>query len=242
LYVSEDHDIRTLLMRLLLLEIGELVEAGRDADDPTLRAAVAAALAANGDRDAPVAENLVLRAAKARAVAYGESMHLHHASSGDIDGPVIERLLDFPRRGPTLLVVDRIPTMADGSESVGMRLKDLAIRLKVAVIAVVGVGGPALSRRRIRLADLQGAGALSHTADLVLVLNEKVTAVSRRHTAYDSIQADGFRGQVVLSIEKNRSGPSGIDLNHRKDFSHYRIDPIGSVLEEQLIDGMRDTD
>lgn len=243
LYVSEDHDIRTLLTRLLLLEIGELIEAGRDSEDPGLRGSVAAALAANGgERDALAGENLVLRAAKARAVAYGEFMHLHHASSSDIDGPTFERLLAFPESGPTLLVVDRIPIDSDANGSVGMQLKDLAIRVKAAVVAVVGVGGQALARRRVRLADLQGAGALSHTADLVLILNEKVTAVSRRHTAFDSIQADEFRNHVVVSIEKNRSGPSGIDLDHRKDFPHYRIDPNGSVLEEQLVDGMRSSD
>ena len=74
------------------------------------------------------------------------------------------------------------------------------------------------------------------------MLNDKITAVSKRHTAFDTVRADDFRGQVVMSIEKNRSGPAGIDLEFRKDFAHYRFNPIGSVLEEQLIDGVMVTE
>ena len=70
------------------------------------------------------------------------------------------------------------------------------------------------------------------------MLNDKITAVSKRHTAFDTVRADDFRGLVVLSIEKNRNGPSGINLEFRKDFVHYRFNPVGAVLEEELIDGV----
>ena len=70
------------------------------------------------------------------------------------------------------------------------------------------------------------------------MLNDKITAVSKRHTAFDSVGADAYRAMVVFSIEKNRNGPSGIDLEYRKDFAHYRFDPMGSVVEESLIDGI----
>ena len=86
------------------------------------------------------------------------------------------------------------------------------------------------------------AEGLGYEADLVIMLNDKITAVSKRHTAFDTLRADMFRSMTVMSIEKNRNGPSGIDLEHRKDFAHYRFDPMGAVLEEQLIDGVMITE
>ena len=55
---------------------------------------------------------------------------------------------------------------------------------------------------------------------------------------HEYVDADDYRSMVVFSIEKNRNGPSGIDLEYRKDFAHYRFDPAGSVLEESLVDGI----
>ena len=248
LYACYEHDISTLLTRLLLLEVGELAHASRQSSDPELRRAVSEAVMANGDLDEVIAESLVLRAAKARLGGYGDSLFLHQASPTEVDVSSLERLVLANSDGPALLVVDHIQkvrTDGDGMigiEDIAAQLKGLAMRRDIAVVGVVGAEGGALGHRRLQLQHLQNAAGLGYEADLVIMMNEKLTAVSRRHTAYDSLRADEFRARVIFSIEKNRSGPSGIDLDHGKDFAHYRIDPDGAVLEEQMIDGAMVTD
>jgi len=244
IYACYEHDVSTLLTRLLLLEVGELAHASHEAPDPELRRAVAEAILANGDLDDVISGSLVLRAAKARLNGYGDSLFLHEASPTEVDVSALERLVLATGDGPTLLVVDHIQkvrTDAQGTlglDDIAAQLKGLAMRRRVAVLGVVGAEGTALGQRRIQLQHLQDAAGIGYEADLVVMMNEKLTAVSRRHTAYDTLRADEFRGRVIFSIEKNRSGPGKIDLDHRKDFAHYRIDPLGLVLEEQLIDGV----
>jgi predicted ATP-dependent serine protease len=244
IYACYEHDVATLLTRLLLLEIGELAHASHEAPDPELRRAVAEAILANGDLDDVIGSSLVLRAAKARLNGYGDSLFLHEASPTEVDVSALERLVLANGDGPSLLVVDHIQKVRTdshgtlGLDDIAAQLKGLAMRRRVAVLGVVGADGAALGQRRIQLQHLQDAAGLGYEADLVVMMNEKLTAVSRRHTAYDTLRADEFRGRVVFSIEKNRSGPGKIDLDYRKDFAHYRIDPIGLVLEEQLIDGV----
>jgi len=243
-YACYEHDVSTLLTRLLLLEVGELAQASHEAADPELRRAVAEAVLSHGDIDDIIADSLVLRAAKARLAGYGDVLYLHQASPTEVDVSALERLVISKTDGPALLIVDHIQkvrTDTDGTvgiDDVAAQLKGLAMRRGVAVVGVVGAEGAALGRRRIRLQHLQDAAGLGYEADLVIMMNEKLTAVSRRHTAYDTLRADEFRSRIVFSIEKNRAGPAQIDLDHRKDFVHYRIDPNGSVLEEQLVDGV----
>jgi KaiC/GvpD/RAD55 family RecA-like ATPase len=243
-YACYEHDVATLLTRLLLLEVGELAHASHEAADPDLRRAVAEAILANGDLDDVISGSLVLRAAKARLAGYGDSLFLHEASPTEVDVSALERLILGVGEGPAVLIVDHIQKVRTdsygtlGLDDIAAQLKGLAMRRGVAVIGVVGAEGSSLGQRRIQLQHLQDAAGLGYEADLVVMMNEKLTAVSRRHTAYDTLRADEFRSRVVFSIEKNRSGPSKIDLDHRKDFAHYRIDPAGTVLEEQLVDGV----
>jgi replicative DNA helicase len=70
---------------------------------------------------------------------------------------------------------------------------------------------------------------------VILMLNDKHKAVSKIHLSYDTLAAQGFREWVVMSVEKNRGGPNLIDLEFRKDFVHYRFDPLGGMVKEKLI-------
>ena len=244
LYACYEHDLPTLLTRLLLLEVGELAHASHEAADPELRRAVAEAVMANGDLDEVIASSLVLRAAKARLAGYGDSLLFLQASPTEVDVSALERMVTSHKVRHGLVVVDHIQKVRTedsgtvGIDDIAAELKALAMQRRIAVVGVVGAEGAALGQRRLRLQHLQDAAGLGYEADLVVLMNDKIKAVSRRHTAYDALRADEFRGRVVYSIEKNRSGPNGIDLDHRKDFVHYRIDPDGQVLEEQLVDGV----
>jgi replicative DNA helicase len=104
------------------------------------------------------------------------------------------------------------------------------------VVAVVAVEMGGLKTRRVRMHHLRGSSALVFEADVAIVMNEKANAVSNVHLAYDPVRAATFHDFVVLTVEKNRGGPKLVDLEHRKDFEHYRFDPDGGMVEDQLVD------
>ena len=39
---------------------------------------------------------------------------------------------------------------------------------------------------------------------------------------------------MVFSVEKNRNGPSDVELEFRKDFANFRFDPAGRWVAERL--------
>ena len=79
---------------------------------------------------------------------------------------------------------------------------------------------------------------MTYEADLICMLNEKSYTVSKRHSAYDGVKSDEFKRGVVLTVEKNRRGKSGVDIEFTKDFVHFRFQRQGQFVEEQLIDEM----
>ncbi len=246
-YACYEHDEASLFSRLLLSEVGDLAQASGDSTSSETRRAAIAAGSDPRELNEIVRGSLVLRAARARMQSYGDDLMLCSASPTDLDIAALDSLL-VERAGDTaVLVVDHIQKVSSATgehtvDEIAVELKSLAMRHGIVVIGVVGASAGALGLRRLRLQHLQDAEGLGYEADLVIMLNDKITAVSNRHTAFDSVRADEFRGVVVMSIEKNRNGPSGIDLEFRKDFAHYRFNPIGSVLEEQLIDGVMVTE
>jgi replicative DNA helicase len=244
IYASYEHDAATMMSRLLLLEVGELTRTGGEPSDPQLRKVAMEAIATPGGLDEAVLGHLVLRAAKARLAGYGEALWLAPASPTEVDVDALERLVDERAGDTTVLFVDHLQKVGSHRaemftvDEVAVQLKSLAIRAGIAVVGVVGTDTGALGSRRVRLHHLQEAAGVGYEADLVVLMNEKLAAVSRRHTAFDSLRADEYRNRVVFSIEKNRSGPANVNLDFAKDFVHYRFDPQGRVLEEQLVDGL----
>ena len=83
---------------------------------------------------------------------------------------------------------------------------------------------------------MSGSSALAYEADVIVALNDKAVAVSRSHLAFDPVRVEQFRRQIVFSIEKNRGGPSDLDMEFTKDFIHFRIDPHGAFITEKLVD------
>ncbi|MCP3975312.1 MAG: hypothetical protein GY720_12575 [bacterium] len=242
-YACYEHDEASLFSRLLLSEVGDLAQASGDSTSSEIRRAALDAGSNPSDFNDIVRGSLVLRAAKARMQAYGDELMLCSASPTDLDIPALEQLLNERDGDTAVLFVDHLQKVSSVHgdmtvDEIAVELKALAMRHGIAVVGVVGASSGALGLRRLRLQHLQEADGLGYEADLVIMLNDKMTAVSKRHTAFDSVRADDFRSLVVFSIEKNRNGPAGIDLEYRKDFAHYRFDPSGSVLEESLVDGV----
>jgi replicative DNA helicase len=255
-YFSFEHDNHSLLERLIIMEAAEI--AGAYA---VTLPAVREAFSAPRSSDRTMAGRLADTDGGAEAVqaleSYSERLHLHRSSGAETDVAAMRAAIESirERTGQTPFVVvdylqkvhafapstdrrqtarlsedDRITEVVEG-------LKDMALDLSVAVLALVAVDKSGLAAIRTRVQDLRGSSALAHEADVVLVLNNKFDVVARHHLMYNTGNAEQYHHWVVMSIEKNRNGVDYIDLEFRKRFEHFRFDPGGGRVEEELIDG-----
>ena len=149
------------------------------------------------------------------------------------------------RTGRTpLLVVDYLQKVAVDGATEDDRiaracagLKSIALDLAVPVLAVSAADKAGLAPgRRLRVNHLHGPASLAYEADVVLLLNEKFDVVARHHLVYDTRAVERFRDYVVLTIEKNRSGIAGIDLQLRKRLEQSRFDRDIEDVPEELVD------
>ena len=115
-------------------------------------------------------------------------------------------------------------------------LKEIALEADVAVLAIVASDSAGLNIRRLRMHHLNGASGVGYEADLLMLLNGKFTAVSKKHSSYDLTKLEEHKRRTVLSFEKYRHGPDAVDLEFVKDFAHYRFEADGNHVEEALID------
>ena len=246
LYVSYEHDAVNILERLLAAEAGE--RAGRDAVPlKSLRALVegdgsAASLSdkfaetpGGADALASIASDLeglhVLRGGVRTGV---NDIAAASASIAELTGVHPFIVVDYVQK----VAVDSSLVEEEARMSrVAGELKDVALTTGVPVFAVSASDAAGISEgKRLRTEHLRGASSLAYEADVVLVLNEKFDVVARHHLVYGSANADRFRGYTVLSIEKNRGGVSGIDLEFRKRFDQARFERVGGLVAEQLVD------
>jgi replicative DNA helicase len=243
-YVCYEHDEFSLMTRLLAMEVGEvapdhsardLQQRLRDAganrqtleeaigDDPTYALALAALRG--------YADNLVLVRASGA-----------HTAIDHVDGLLTDYAGD--QSIPTILFVDYIQKIAmhpepdtEGEKVTRLieSLKDLALDHHVPIVSISAVGFEGMDAARIRLHHLRGSSALAFEADVIVLLNDKLKAISRVHLAYDAHAERKFKDQVVFTIEKNRGGPNLVDLEFNKDFRHFRFHPNGGVVNERLV-------
>jgi replicative DNA helicase len=245
-YFSFEHDEVNLLTRLVALEAG--VRDGAEA--MTLRQ-VRSAMDADDKAKDGLAGRLHQHPGATRAIdavgAYAERLLVHRSDGKTTSAEVIRDVVAAYTNGDhPLVVVDYIqkvavpggpPSEEERTTLVVEALKDLALELDVPVLAIVAADREGLARGgRLRIHHLRGSSALAYEADVVLMLNDKYDVVARHHLVYDIANAERFRGWVVISIEKNRSGLDGIDLEFKKVFEQARFDTEGAPVAEQLLD------
>lgn len=242
---SYEHEAHTLLERLLALEAAE-AEPLEAASVHEVRRSLEA-----GSAGAPLQTVLsALRGgdeAYAALAAYGDRLHLHESSgvtttldeiarvirsvaAGGGSAPVV--LVDYLQKVPVPGAAEdeRITTAAEG-------LKDLALETGVPIIAIAAADKASLGAgHRMRTHDLRGTSSLAYEADVVLILSDKVDVVSREHLVYDLGNVQRFREWSVISVEKNRHGRAGVELEFTKDFEHGRFHTEGQLVAERLID------
>ena len=88
----------------------------------------------------------------------------------------------------------------------------------------------------MRVNHIRGSSALAYEADTVLMLNNKFDVVARHHLVYDSGNVERFRHWAVLTVEKNRSGLTGVDMEFAKRFEQSRFETHGQLVREKLVD------
>lgn len=179
---------------------------------------------------------------------YGKRLSVHASSTRSTTAEVIRELvLEAVSAGRApVVVVDYLQKVSVASslgedERVTLvveALKDLAIEAQVPVVAIVAATQAGIAPgHRLRVHELRGSSALAYEADVILLFNEKHDIVAKHHLAYDPRSAERYRQVAVLSVEKNRTGRSDIHMEFRKDFEYCRFDPIGNLVQEQLVDG-----
>jgi len=146
---------------------------------------------------------------------------------------------------PPLVVVDYLQKVHDPhDDSEGERitriteqLKDLSIEFDCPVLAIAAADREGLEPgTRLRARHLRGSTALAYEPDLVLILNTKSDIVARHHLMFDGTGGERFRGWSVLSVEKNRAGHDGAELEFRKRFEQGRFEADGNAVAERLVD------
>lgn len=247
-YVSYEHDQESVLIRLVSLEAGLLggVEA------PSIER-IRQAFEATDGLGQGIGERLADTSSGGPAVdivrEYADRIHVYRGSGSKTGLAIIENtiaeILEKSGRAP-LLVLDylqKIPVpqreMLDEERSsyVVERLKDMALDYDLPIMAIVASDKQGIETgRRMRVNNMRGSSALAYEADIVLILNEKYDVVARHHLVYDVGNVDRFRHWAVLTIEKNRNGRQGIDMEFQKRFDQGRFDMHGQLVAEQLVD------
>jgi replicative DNA helicase len=242
IYVCYEHSPRSLLARLGALEVAsKRSDLGPSTIDALARAAhdfLAGAAPENGGDDGLCAEALRAIDSYARRLTFVQG-------SRRIDMDAIDRVVGQRDHEPAVVFVDylqKVPVPGDFRNEnertayIVESMKEIAITRNVGVVAIVAAERDALAARRLRLHNMRGSSALAYESDLALVMNDKALAVSKSHLAFDPVRAETFKRQILVSIEKNRSGPSGLDMEFTRDFAHYRIDPQGAFVVDNLVD------
>lgn len=246
LYFSYEHEPEDLVAKLVALEAGELDDTGRARLDAIQHAFDSVDGGPLEQRLAPVPCGIE---ALTRVRKYSELLHVHRSTGSSTDLAEIRSAVEETHRAAgaaPMIVVDylqKVPVPgsvaeeAERTTTVVAGLKDLAIDTSAPVLAIAAADKEALgSAKRMRANHLRGSSALAYEADVVLVLSNKYDIVARHHLTYNLGNAERFREWAVLTVEKNRFGRGGIELEYRMRFNQGRFESEGGDITEQLID------
>lgn len=230
MFISHEHGPRAILDRLLLLEIGATLGSSQHPRLERIRLDLRRGV---GEIEGPE-----VQAAQEAIIGYGARFQIAAGPSVDPRDTVdiANDMLGSVDSEPVLFVdyMQKIPAV-EGTNA-AEALKALAVRWGVPVVTASAVETAGLVARRLRFDHLREASAVGHEADVVILLSEKLSAISKVHLSHDPHALDAYRNRIVFSIVKNRSGPSTIDLEFEKAFAAYSFGPQGYFVAEQLID------
>lgn len=246
IYFSYEHDPEDLMQRLLTLEAALLFGLGSPGQDK-IRAAFENHRISSSVEDRLAHLTGAVDALKA-VRDYSDRLHFHRSSGATTTLEAIKEAVDAAVQATGVVpfvVVDYLQKVKvpgalsedDRTSVIVEGLKDYAMDAGLPVLAVVASAQTgAETNKRVRIGHLRGSSSLGYEADVVLILNNKYDIVARHHLVYDVGNAERFRHWAVLSVEKNRSGKGGIDLEFRKRLDQSRFETEGNMVAEQLVD------
>jgi replicative DNA helicase len=247
LVFSFEHDLPSLLVRLVALEAGQL--GGPDAPSTNrIRQSFEGTDGFSGSLSDRLAETDGGVKAIEIVQEYADRLILHRSTGAATSLESIEQAVLKVQEDTgqlPLVVVDYLqkvhvpgnPEELERVTRVVEGLKDLALDHDVPILAVVASDKEGIqSGKRMRVSHLRGSSSLAYEADTVLLLNDKFDVVARHHLVYNVGNVDRFKHWAVLSIEKSRNGKTGIDMEFRKRFDQSRFETDGRIVSEQLID------
>lgn len=248
IYFCFEHEPEVLLERLVALEAGILLESDAPSQS-RIRKAFESEEATEGGLLARLEDLPNAVEALKRVLDYQDHLHIHRSTGSSTTIGVIANAVEQVRSAggvSPMIVVDYLQKVKvqDASNVEDERvtvvvedLKDLAIVHGIPVIAISAADKTGLqSGKRMRAQHLRGSTALAYESDVMLILNNKYDLVSRQHLVYGVGNAERFRQWAVVSIEKNRNGRAGLDLEFRKRFDQNRFETEGRLVAEALID------
>ena len=245
-YFCYEHDQTTMLIRLVALEAG--LVGGVDA--PSINRIRSSFEAADGlgrgltqrlsDTDGGSEALDVVR-------EYADRLHIHRSSGTTTTMEEIIETVSAIREvhgtAPFVCVdyLQKIPMPGFAEDErttmVTEQLKDMTLDHEVPVLAIVASDKDGIETgKRMRVSHMRGSSALAYEADTVLMLNNKYDVVARHHLVYDTGNVDRYKNWAVLSIEKNRSGVTGVDMEFPKRFDQSRFETRGHLVREKLVD------
>lgn len=246
LYFCYEHDQMSMLIRLVALEAGLI--GGIEA--PGINRIRATFEAADG-LGRSLSERLADTEGGAEAIEivqeYSDRLTIHRSSGSTTTIEEIKTAIRAvtERHGtPPLVCIDylqKIPMPGLDEEErttkVVEQVKDMSLDYDVPVFCVVASDKEGISSgKRMRVNHLRGSSALAYEPDTVLMLNNKYDVVARHHLVYDAGNVERFRHWAVLTIEKSRSGLTGVDMEFPKRFEQSRFDTHGQLVREKLVD------
>ena len=181
--------------------------------------------------------------------AYADRLVVHRSTSTHTDiteiNDTVKKVMGATGESP-MIVVDYLQKIATPLSELGEeeritqiteQLKDVAIEYEAPVFAVAAMDHQGLEPgARMRTRHMRGSTALSYEPDVVLILGTKSDIVARHHLMYGGANAENFKDWAVVTVEKNRSGSGGAEIEFKKRFDQGRFDPNGNVVTEKLVD------
>ena len=245
-YFCYEHDQTTMLIRLVALEAG-LIGGIEAPDINRIRTTFESADGLGRSLTQRLADTTGGVEALDVVQEYSDRLHIHRSSGTSTTMKQIMATIEAVREqhgtSPFVCVdyLQKVPvpglTEDERVTAVTEQLKDMTLDHEVPVLAVVASDKEGIeSGKRMRVNHMRGSSALAYEADTVLMLNNKYDVVARHHLVYDTGNVDRYRNWAVLSIEKNRSGLTGVDMEFAKRFEQSRFDTRGHLVREQLVD------
>jgi len=251
LYICYEHDEEYLLNRIIAMEsaLQHLPAKTGGVKLTDVRKEILGTWLAQGSDTADLSQNPRLRPALERLDRYGQNLFLLRGSQSNstVDNlrQLVERYKEISGDRRLVVFIDymqKVPVIPDPATEnekvtyVVNGLKDVALTNDVPMVSIVAADKEGLKATRLRNHHLRGSSAINYEADIILILNEKYSIVSKVNIEFNPYQAQRYRDWVIMTVEKNRGGQNAVDLEFEKHFEFSCFDANGRTVQEKLIE------